>query len=472
MTALDSTTTASSAAPHKRQGKPPASPYVLLFCVLIIAALATWLLPAGEFDRVMRDGVKFVVPHSLHAVPQHGVGPGAVLMAIAKGMTDTATIIFLIMFTGGAFAVLESTGAIEAALAGFGKRSRGGDSTGIAAIAVVFALLGTIGAVSNAVVAFVPLGMLIARSMRLPAEFGAGLIYLGTYAGFNAAVMNPTTTGVSQRLAELPIFSALEFRAVIFVLFVLTTVLFFARVARKHRREQSAETPGSRPAVTAPGTAAATPRQWAVLAYTAAALGVFICGAARLKWSETEMMATFVAIAIGAGVLCRIAPSTVANGFVAGCGRLAHGALIVGFARAISAVLADGRVLDPIVSFLANLLAPLHPMTAALGMFASSALMHVAISSGSGESAALVPIFAPLGDALHLTRQVTVQTVLLGEGIMNCVNPTSGVLMAVLATAQIPFGRWLRFVAPLAFAWLIISIAALSVAVSIHLGPF
>ncbi|GAB7538282.1 YfcC family protein [Burkholderia sp. 3C] len=456
-----------------RPDKPATSPYVLLFCVLMVAALATWVLPAGEFDRVVRDGVKFVVPHSLHAVPQHGIGPAGMLMAISKSVTDTAAVIFLIMFTGGTFSVLEKTGAVQTAVARLGARSGGNNLVGVAAICIVFSVLGTMGAVSNAVVAFVPLGMLIARSMRLPAEFGVGLIYLGTYAGFNAAVMNPTTTGVSQRLAELPIFSGLAFRAAVFVLFVAAAVLFLIRVAVRQR--DSGEAP--RPGIASPADESATPdaptrRQWLVLALTGGGLAVFIYGAARLGWSESEMMATFVAIAIGAGFACRLAPSALANAFIAGCGQLASGALIVGLARAISTVLANGHILDPLVNALADLLAPLHPMAAVIGMFFSSAAIHVAISSGSGESAALIPIFAPLGDALHLTRQVTVQTVLLGEGIMNCINPTSGVLIAVLVTARIPFGRWVKFVAPLTLAWLVISIASLLVAVAIHLGPF
>ncbi len=98
--------------------------------------------------------------------------------------------------------------------------------------------------------------------------------------------------------------------------------------------------------------------------------------------------------------------------------------------------------------------------------------MHVGISSGSGESAVLIPIFAPLGDTLHLTRQVTVQAVLLGEGFINCFNPTSGVLMAVLATSGIPYVKWLRFVMPLLVAWLGICIAAIAAGVALHWGPF
>ncbi|MGI4983138.1 MAG: YfcC family protein, partial [Janthinobacterium lividum] len=323
--------------------------------------------------------------------------------------------------------------------------------------------------VMNSVVAFVPLGLLLARSMNLPALFGVALIYLGTYAGFNAAVLNPGTTGLSQRLGELPLFSGMGLRSAIYVAFTIVTLIFltlYARHCRRHGLRNEA------PPLDALDAQKATPRHWLILAFTAIALMVFMYGAVQFQWSETEMTAMFIIIAIGAGLLGRLSPSGIANHFLDGCAKLIHGALIVGLARAISIVLANGRILDPIVDFLSGLLAPLHPAMAAIGMFFSAALMHVAISSGSGESAALVPIYVPVGDAIHLTRQVTVQAILLGEGIINCFNPTSGVLMAVLATGGIGYAKWVRFVMPLTAVWLVISVVALIVGVATNWGPF
>lgn len=453
------------------------SPYVLLFTVLLLAAIATWIIPAGEFDRVVKNGISFVVPHSLKRVPQNGIGPGAVFVAIAQGLIASAPIIFLILFTGGALAVLEKTGAVKAALGRIGTGSNAQDVSVIFTVCVIFSLLGTVGVVTNSVVAFVPLGLLITRSLRLPAVFGVAFIYLGTYAGFNSAVLNPATTGMSQRLAELPMFSGIGFRAVVYILFTIATIGFLIANVRAYRRNPHASTfliAESDALPTAPTEADTrlTRRQTAAIAFSTLALCGFVFGAVRLHWGEVEMISMFMIIAIGSGLICRIGPSQIADEFLAGSGKLIHGALIVGLARAISAVLSDGKSLDPMVNLLSDILAPLHPILAAIGMFVSAAVMHIAISSGSGESAALIPIFTPLGDALHLTRQVTVQAVLLGEGIMNCFNPTSGVLMAVLATSRISFGKWVRFVMPLILLWGVICIAALIVGVLIHWGPF
>lgn len=459
--------------------KKPNSPYVLLFQMLLLAAAATWIIAPGQFERVTRNGISFVVPDSLKAVPRHGIGPGEILSAIAHGMIDSAPIIFVILFTGGAFAVLECAGVIRSTLQRIGKSAASQDLSVTAGICLVFSLLGTTGVVTNSVVAFVPLGLMIARSMKLPPVFGVGLVYLGTYCGFNVSVLNPATTGLSQRLAELPIFSGIELRIVIYLLFLISTFAFLTITMRAYRRSPDSPrfhlTVADPPAAEATNGAAANPatrRHLIALAFAAVSLCGFVLGAIKLHWGEVEMIAMFVLMAIGVGKICGLSSTQIADEFLSGCGKLVHGAFIVGLARAISTVLHDGNILDPVVNALSELLAPLHPAVASVGMFFSAALMHIAISSGSGESAALIPVFTPLGDTMHLTRQVTVQAVLLGEGFMNCVNPTSGVLMAVLATAGIPYGSWVRFILPLIVVWGMICVGALVVGVSINWGPF
>ncbi|WAH62024.1 hypothetical protein LZ023_36670 (plasmid) [Pseudomonas silvicola] len=158
--------------------------------------------------------------------------------------------------------------------------------------------------------------------------------------------------------------------------------------------------------------------------------------------------------------------------FLSGCSQLVKGGFIVGMAGAISVVLQQGNILDPIVGFLSDLLAPVPPAIAAVGMFISAALMHFGISSGSGESALLIPFSPRWATNLGLTRQVTVQTVLLGEGIVNSISPTSGVLMAALATANISFGKWLKFVAPVVAIWFAVCVVTLLIGVAINWGPF
>jgi uncharacterized ion transporter superfamily protein YfcC len=467
--------TGDSQSPTARARKDAINPYVLLFFMLLVAAVATWVAPAGEFTRTVANGVSFVVPNSLTRVPHHGVLPGFVFVALANGMIKSAPIIFLILFTGGALAVIEATGAVRSTLNALVGRGASSELTTIVIVCAVFSFLGTLGVVNNSVVAFVPIGLLLAESMGLPREIGAGVIYLGTYSGFNTAILNPVTTGLSQRLAGLPMFSGMSFRIAVYLVFALTTAVFLVVRTRAYRLSGEEKAHGSRSIV---GNAQASPaerltgRHLTIVGILLVCLSVFVYGASSRHWAETEMIATFLVVAIGAGIVGGIAPNKLADTFLSGCARLIHGALIVGAAQSISIVLSSGKILDPLIDMLAGILAPLSPTIAAIGMFLSAALIHVGISSGSGESAVLVPIFAPLGDALHLTRQVSVQAVLLGEGFVNCFNPTSGVLMAILATSGIPYSRWVRFVAPLLLAWFVICVVAIAIGVAIHWGPF
>ncbi|WP_034948018.1 YfcC family protein [Erwinia oleae] len=457
---------------NTRTSTPPSSeqsPYLLLFIILVVATIATWLIPAGKFDYVTREGIKFAVKGSLHAVPQAGVYPLEIFTAIAKGMVKSASVIFLILFTGGVLAVVEATGAIATALNALSRSTRLSDTRIVLIFGAIFALLGTTGVVVNAVVAFVPIGLLVARSLGLPPILGASLVYLTCAAGFNVAIMNPATTGLTQHLAQLPLFSGMLLRGLTCLLFVVSAVLFLIRSLRRARREGNLRP--TQP-IEAGEIHQVTGRHKLILATVVVALLIFIGGVIRYHWETNEMSAMFVLLAVVVGIIGRMSGSDIANTFLSGCAKLVKGAFIVGMAGAISLVLQQGDVLDPIVGFLSDLLAPIPPSGATIGMFISAALMHFGISSGSGESALLVPIFTPLGDNLGLTRQVMVQTVLLGEGIVNSISPTSGVLMAVLATANVSFGKWLRFVAPLVAVWFAICVVMLLIGVAIKWGPF
>lgn len=449
--------------------KSEQSPYLLLFIILVLAALATWIVPAGKFDHETRNGITFAVKGSLHAVARSGVYPGEIFMAIVKGVIKAAPIIFLILFTGGLLAVIEATGSITTALNSLSRSTRISDTRIILIFALIFAILGTTGVVQNSVVAFVPIGLLVARSLGLPPVIGTALVYLTCAAGFNVSVLGPATTGLTQHLEQLPLFSGMLLRGITCLLFVLTVAAYLIISVRRMRRDGQLrpEQP-----VHADKMPTMTGRHKLILVACALTLMIFMAGTVQLHWATNEMSAMFIILAILVGIIGRMSGSAIANTFLTGCSQLVKGGFIVGMAGAISVVLQQGNILDPIVGFLSDLLAPVHPAIAAVGMFISAALMHFGISSGSGESALLIPIFSPLGDNLGLTRQVTVQTVLLGEGIVNSISPTSGVLMAALATANISFGKWIKFVAPVVAIWFVICVVTLLIGVAINWGPF
>ncbi|ENY6783675.1 MULTISPECIES: YfcC family protein [Providencia] len=478
MTTMSTNTT----TPPKKRSEG-LNPYVLLFFILVLAGIATWIVPAGQYASetkvitMVKDGIEtkvsssYTIPGSYERLPeQHGILPGQIFTSIADGLIKAAPIIFLIIFTGGALHLLEETGAIKKVLNNISRSKRLNDFLLISIFFVVFSILGTTGIVVNSIIAFVPIGLLVAKSVGMDDKFGAALVYVAAYSGFNASIMAPMTVGLSQGLADVPLLSGLGFRMAIYIAFVIAGILFLTIYTKKCRNKGMVR-PDIEINTDEHQTSKISALHVITLSYSSFCLIGFIFGAVEWGWGEKEMMAMFIILGVGVGILNRMSPNTIATGFLKGCAGMVGGAFIVGMARAIAIVLSDGMILDTIVNAIISMMDGLPKTLSALSMFATAAIMHFFISSGSGEAAVLVPIFTPMGDLLEITRQTTVQTVLLGEGVVNCINPTSGILMAVLATAKIPYTQWVRFIWPLVFTWIAISIVALIYAVMTNLGP-
>ncbi|MFS0782696.1 YfcC family protein [Bacillus sp. 1P06AnD] len=454
--------------------------YVLLFCIAIICAVATYFVPAGEFDRQTKGDITTAIPGSYHFIEQMPISFVDFFTSIQDGMINSAPIIFLILFTGGTIAILEKTGAINGLIHNVISRFRTKQLLFICIVGGLFSILGTTGIVVNSVIGFIPIGIIVARSLKWDAVAGAAVIYIGCYAGFNATILSPSPLGLSQKIAELPLFSGTGFRLVIYVCFLLASIIYIYLYTRKLKNPAKGSVLGDDwfPEKGLASDAAMdqntpfTVRHKLILAVNGLSLLGFLFGAFKLGWSDREMAGVFIFMAVISGLIGGLKANDIAKTFITGCQSLVYGALIVGMARCISVILENGKLLDTIVNALASLLDGFSPVSGAVGMYVLSALLHFFISSGSGEAVVFIPILAPLADLMGITRQVAVQAVMLGEGVVNCINPTSGVLMAVLASSGVPYVRWLRFMLPLALIWFLIGLAAICIGVLIQWGPF
>jgi uncharacterized ion transporter superfamily protein YfcC len=162
-------------------------------------------------------------------------------------------------------------------------------------------------------------------------------------------------------------------------------------------------------------------------------------------------------------------PDEMAKTFVKGAQEMMYGGLLIGFASSISVVLTKGNIMHTIIYYLAKPLALAGPMVSAIGMFAVNCIFSVFVPSGSGQAMIVMPIMAPLADLIGITRQVSVLSYQMGNGLTHIMTPTYGILMGCLGIANVPFGRWLRFVVPLALMLGVVMILTLVIAVQIHL---
>jgi uncharacterized ion transporter superfamily protein YfcC len=199
------------------------------------------------------------------------------------------------------------------------------------------------------------------------------------------------------------------------------------------------------------------------------AIFVFILFAVqRMGWWLPEMAGGFLLMGLVALTIGRVPLDEGVSAAVRGMEEMVVAALVVGFARGVTVVMMDGMILDTLIYSAATALQHVPRMVAAEGMLVFQTALNFFIPSGSGQAAVTMPLMAPLADVLGLTRQTAVFAFTCGDGFANLVIPTSGVLMAMLALAKVPFERWMKFVAPVFLQ--LITLAAVFLAISVAIG--
>ncbi|MEC5425663.1 YfcC family protein [Virgibacillus sp. C22-A2] len=449
--------------------------YVILFLVLILGFIATYLVPSGAFDREMVDGVERVVPDTYQQTEGPALGLMDIFNSIQMGMVQSADIIFLVLFTGGMFEIIERSGALRGVINRAVTITRGNEFWLIAIVSTIFALAGAVGAVANAVIAFVAIGVIIARTLKLDPIIAVAITFGANFVGFSVGFMNPYTVGIAQDIAELPLLSGAGFRFIVFVIILSITIWYIWRYAKKIMADPSKSIIGVYEYSDDEENQLDTPftiRHKLVLIFVALCLGYFVYASSQLGWTINNMAAFFLIIAIGAGIIAGMRYNTLALTFMEGTKKLVYGALVVGLARAVIVILEDGKTLDSIVYGLSIPLENLSPVFAAIGMFLSNGLLNFLVNSGSGQAMIAMPMLSPLADMIGVTRQVAVQAYQFGDGLTNLIFPTSGILMASLAVANVSWTKWVKWVFPLFLIWFVIAIVTLTVGVLIEWGPF
>lgn len=458
--------------PKKRWRMPDT--YVILFTVLLLGFLATYILPSGSFDREVVDEVERVIPDTYSQTEGETLGFLDFFYSIQKGLVDSADIIFLILVTGAMFEIIEKSGALRGVIHRAVEKTKGNEFWLIAVISTIFALAGAVGAVANAVIAFVMVGVIVARTLRLDPIVAVAITFGANFAGFSVGFINPYTLGIAQDIADLPIFSGMLLRIIVFVFILGTTIWYTWRYAKKILASPGKSIVGvyagekEGESFEAPFTG----RHKLILIFVALSLMFFVYGSIQLEWDINYMSAFFIFIALGSGIIAGMHYNTLAETFLEGTKKLVYGALIVGLARAVIVVLEEGKILDTIVYALSVPLESLSPVFAAIGMFISNSILNFFVNSGSGQAMIAMPMMTPLSDMVGVSRQVAVQAFQFGDGLTNLIFPTSGILMASLAVAELSWTKWLKWVMPLFLIWLVIAFVTLTIGVLIDWGPF
>jgi uncharacterized ion transporter superfamily protein YfcC len=437
---------------------------IILVITLLFIGL-TWVIPAGEFDRLKVNNTEKIIAGSYKHVAASPQGIKAFLEAPIKGFISASQIIAFVFLVGGAFSIINFTGAINAGLfnvIGFSQKRPKHKIFIVPFLIILFSFAGATFGMSEEILIFILITVPMAKAMGYDAIVGAAIPIVGTGVGFGGAFSNPFTIGIAQGIAQIPIFSGMEYR--IFVWFVLTTcacavITHYAIKIEKNpqksllfgineEKEKSSlevsdfKLDGSRKII---------------LYALFASIIILIYGVSNYDWYINEIAALFLALAIFVSIIYRMSMSKAIDAFVCGAKDMMTAALVIGLAKGLLIIAQEGRIIDTILNSIVSITQDTPKAISAECIFFFQSFLNFFIPSGSGQASLTMPIIIPICDASEISRQMAVLTFQLGDGFTNLIIPTSGVTMGALSLAKIPYSKWFKWMLPRMLVFLIAS---------------
>ncbi len=449
--------------------------YVILFALIIVAAIGSYIIPAGEFDRAKdpNSGRTVVVPGTFHKVDQNPLSFFGTFIAVQKGSIDAADVVFFIFFVYASFYIVLQTGALHSFIGWLLRALKGKEIIIIPIFMYIFALGGSVFGMYEETFGFIPLFVGLAIAMGYDALVGMSIVSLAVAMGFAAAFMNPFTVGVAQKVAELPLFSGMGFRIIVWFVHVTLSVVYTLLYAIKIKKDPSKSILKGMDM----GSLALnhdelvqkklSGRDKLILIWVAVIVGLLVWGVIVKGWYFDELAGLFIIMGVAAGFIAGWGPSKIAVTFLEGAKDIVFGALVVGLSRGILIVMREAKIIDTVINAMAQPLSYLPKWLAAEGMLVVQTLINFFIPSGSGQAATTMPIMAPLSDLLGITRQTAVLAFQFGDGFSNVLWPTTA-LPVICSIAKVPIDKWWKYFVPF-FGWLLVAqVIFMAIAVAIN----
>lgn len=437
---------------------------------MAVSLALTWILPSGGFSYEQNEmGIEVVVPGSYDVFEEKEyLSPVSLFTVVPRAFADAQGIIFFVLIIGGALAVVRETGAIDALLGKLVQHF--GDQPGPLLFITMFAFA-TASATLGMAEEYIPFAIILVAlciALRMDAVTAIGTMVVGYGIGYGIAIMNPFTLIIAQDVAGLQPTSGMWFRLILAVPLLTIGFIHVWRYAKKvqldpkssllygiaqETKNQVFEYPEM------------TSRRVFVLLLTFITLVILVFGIGWRGWFLIELGAIFLALTVATGLISNIGINKTADAFGRGAAELTTTALLIGFARSIALIMEDGEILHTVVHALSTPLSFAGSEIAAIGMLLIQSMLNFFIPSGSGQALVTMPLMAPIGDLVGVSRQVAVLAFQLGDGLMNMIVPTNPVLMGIIGLAGIPYEKWLKFIFPLLIQLIIVSSIALAIAV-------
>jgi uncharacterized ion transporter superfamily protein YfcC len=298
----------------------------------------------------------------------------------------------------------------------------------------------------------------MANRLGLSNLIGLAIVCISVKIGYLASITNPVALSVAQPMVGLPIFSGMSMRIAAYALFLSVGIAFVLWSIHKQGFDASAKINFEHKPLPI--------RHLLNLLVLGSGIAFMVFASTRWQWKYHELSAFYLLLSIAFAVIAGLGASATANAFVDGMKKVLIAGVLIGLATAVEIILTTGQVLDTIVNGLASVVSDHGPIVSAYGMFFSQLGLDVLIPSTSGQAAVTMPIFGPLGQLSGVSPQTTVYAFLLGNGLTNMITPTSSGLLVLLATAQVGWGQWARYILPLFLIYLVLAMILLAIAVT------
>ena len=465
----------------KKKGFQMPHVFVIMFILMIFVTFLTYVIPSGEFARVtLEDGTSVVDPETFQFVEKDT--PVSFLdffRSIYNGFVQGATIMGSLLLCSGALGILNRTGSLSAGIQKLISVSKGKEMITVVILYSFFAILNIKGSGEGSY-PFYPIVIGMILSLGYDRVLGAGTIMFGCTAGFACGMLNMFTTGISQEMVGLPLFSGIGYRFVVFVVLyaigLIALFLYAARIKKDPSKSYVAEE--YKQQLAAKSTADVDSGEDLVF-NTKRKIGLilFLCvlvtqavGALNFGWGLAEIASLYIMYSIVLAIIFRINPTEYSQTFVKGASTVLGAALVIGLGRSIMVLLTQGKVMDTIVYYMGTTLDGKSPLITLLLLYLFVTAFNFLVVSGSGKAVIMVPIMSPLGQMLGINQQVMILTYQLGDGLTNNLWPGGGAVGCSLC--NLDYAVWFKyswkvFGAMIAAGYVLIVIADL-----INYGPF
>lgn len=462
--------------------------YVIIFTVLLICAVSTWFVPGGTPQT-------WQVFSALYEGFTQQAGIIAFVLVIGGAfwvVNSTKAVDEGIMKFISNVQKLERFGLI---------RKLGVGNIVITLIMLLFGLFGAVFGMSEETIAFVAVAIPLAKRLGYDEFTGVCMVYVAAHVGFAGAMLNPFTIGIAQDMSDLPLFSGIEYRILCWGVLMTVAIAFTLWYASRIRKpiETSVEDVLDEEVTAGRGSGISAWICYGILVTILTLFSVFyasdcvitlgqskfetpwllwaltglfaivsvlallkssrmfilnmlmfcilfmVVGVMGYGWYLQEICALFLGLAVSSGIAAGYNADAIAKEFIAGAKDIFSAALIIGFAAGIIVILKDGQVIDTMLNAMASALEGTGRTGALATMYGIQTFINIFIPSASAKAAVTMPIMAPFSDLIGVSRQATVLAFQFGDGFTNMITPCSGVLMAVLSVAKIPYEKWFRW---------------------------